>query len=374
MKKIFKSSFSTFGLILLLSITINSCRSQSKTSETIEDATERSFLGIFTHTEPVLGMDDKIESLKKVLAQNPYISGVTIKIRWKDFHPTKEKIEWEKLEELIEIASSNGKLVRLGIFGGYFSPDWVYDEGCWKVEASRGTTTVPWDKKFMKLFSADVKAVAKRYANDSRVFMVGVVGHNYKGEEMHAPSEKYFKDYNWSEEIVLDNWKYWIDLYDSLYPNKQLNLVVSQMYPQRHELPRKVTAYFLEKCIGRAVLQTDQLNGREAKLPLSGQICKEYSNMVANGHETVGSFKEQPKRQGTAEMTIYKLRLMGNPLFIQLWRRDCDDPKYSKALLDVIEEYKKLSLDEMKARLIKEGLFVEKSDYKFVKKNQKKLI
>lgn len=343
---------------------------QSMVPETFEKGTTSPFLGIFTHTEPVYGMDSKIQSLKDVISKNPYISGVTLKIRWNDFHPEKNIIEWKKLEELIEIASSNGKYVRLAIWGGYYSPYWVYKEGCYKLEGPKGSTTVPWDKKFMELFSADVKAVAKIYANDPRVFMVGILGHNYKGEEMHAPKTQYFKDYGWSKEIIIDNWKYWIDLYDSLYPTKKLNLVVSQMYPGMTDFPERVVAYFLEKCSERAVLQTDQLNGRESKLPISGQICKKFSSIAPNGHETVGSFKEQPERQGTAEMTVYKLRLMGNPLFIQLWRRDCSDPQYCKRFLDAMEKYEDLSLNEMKQQLIREGLYIEESDYIFKKKKK----
>lgn len=219
----------------------------------------------------------------------------------------------------------------------------------------------------MELFTADVKAVAERYANDERVFMVGVLGHNYKGEEMHAPSPDLFKEYGWSEEKVVENWKYWIDLYDELYPTKKLTVVVSQMYPGKNDLPEKVVGYFLEKCKGRAVLQTHQLNGREAVLPLSGEICKKYSHISPNGHETVGSFKEQPERQGTPEMTIYKFRLMGNPMFIQLWRRDCNDPKYAKGLLDTWEKYKNMTVDEMKSQLMNEGLYIEKSDFRLQK-------
>ena len=360
-----KCYFFGIFLVIILFLDVNNSHAQAVIPKTFEIGETATFMGIFTHTEPVYGMDRKIQSLKDLLTQNPYISGITLKIWWEDFHPEKDKIEWGKLEELIEIASSNGLYVRLAIWGGYHSPDWVYEEGCKKLEGPLGTTTVPWDKKFMELFSADIKAVATHYANDPRVFMIGVLGHNFKGEEMHAPSVEYFKGFDWSEEIIIANWKYWIDLYDSLYPTKKLNIVVSQMYPGKPELPGKVVAYFLGKCSGRAVLQTDQLNGREAKLPMSGQICKDYYSIAPNGHETVGSFKEQPERQGTPEMTIYKLRLMGNPLFIQLWRRDCTDPQYCKSLLDAMDKYKCLLLNEMKHQLIEEGLYIEESDYKF---------
>jgi hypothetical protein len=367
MNILFKSCFSVILAIMVLSA--NDVSAQPIVPKTFEKGVQAPFLGLFTHTEPTLGMDNKIQNVKSVIAKNPYISGITIKIWWKDFHPEKNKIEWEKLEELITIISSSGKLVNLAIWGGYYSPDWVYNEGCAKVEGPLGSTIVPWDPKYMELFSADIKAIAAKYANDRRIFMVGVLGHNFKGEEMHAPPVEIFKDYNWSESKVFENWKYWIDLYNSLYPNKKLSIVISQMYPGKNDLPEKVVSYFLEKCSGRAVLQTHQLNGREAIRSMS--ICEKYSNITPNCHEMVGSFKEQPERQGTPEMTIYNFKQMGNPLYLQLWRRDCEDPQYAKALLEAWEKYKRMTMSEMKEQLIKEGLYIEKSTWnmqEFLKK------
>lgn len=369
MKIHFKFYFSFLLAIMILSA--NCISAQPIVPKTFEKGSTAPFLGLFTHTEPIKGMDEKIQSVKELIATNPYISGITMKIWWKDFHPEKNKIEWEKLEELIQLASSNKKLVNLAIWGGYYSPEWVYKEGCAKVEGPFGSTIVPWDPKYMELFSADIKAIAAKYANDPRIFMVGVLGHNFKGEEMHAPPVDLFKDYNWSESKVFENWKYWIDLYNSLYPNKKLSVVISQMYPGKNDLPEKVVTYFLEKCSGRAVLQTHQLNGRDANFSLSGDICKKYSNIAPNGHETVGSFKEQPERQGTPEMTIYKLKSMGNPLFLQLWRRDCSNSQYAKALIEAWNKYKDMTVDEMKSRMKEEGLYIEKSTWnerEFLKK------
>ncbi|MDP3915441.1 MAG: hypothetical protein Q8R96_17080 [Bacteroidota bacterium] len=322
------------------------------------------FLGIFTHTEPVKGLDDQIISAGKLLENNHYIAGLTLKIKWKDFHPEKDKIEWQKLETLISMASSMGKLVTFALISGYSTPNWVIDSGTAKIQTKDGIAPVPWDTTYMRLFSDDVKAISKLYANDDRVTMVEVLGHQFRGEEMHAPNKDLFMEFGWSKDVVVANWKYWINLYDSLYPKKKLDLIVSQMYDGTPELPELVAAYFLEKCAERAVLQTDQINGREGgRIPGSGELCKKFSDLVPNCHEMVGSFKEQPERQGTVEMTIYNFKQMGNPYYLQLWRRDCDDPAYAKALLDVWEKYKEMTVSQMKNKLVKEGLYIEKSTW-----------
>jgi len=185
---------------------------------------------------------------------------------------------------------------------------------------------------------------------------------------MHAPAADAMRPFGWSEETVLHNWKFWIDRYAELFPKKKLNLIVSQMYKGRDggpDLPGKVAAYFMEKCAGRAVLQTHQLQGRQDALAESAQICGQYARLAPNCHEMVGSFKEQPDRQGSPAMTLYNTKQAGNNvLYLQLWRRDCNDPQYAKALLDAWEKYHALNAAEMKTRLIAEGLYVEKSNWR----------
>jgi hypothetical protein len=365
----------TFNSALLLMMTFLQGASQTfnqKPLVVFKAGEEASFIGLYTHTEPSRNLDEQIASAAKLLEKNPYISGLTLKIKWKDFHPEKDKIEWQKLELLISMAAAKKKMVTLALLAGYSTPAWVLKSGVAKIQTIDGVAPVPWDTAYMRLFSNDIKAVAKLYAKDKRVTMVEVLGHQFRGEEMHAPNKDLLKEFNWSKDVVIANWKYWINLYDSLYPQKKLNLVVSQMYDGVPELSEIVAAYFLERCAGRAVLQTDQLNGREGGIiPGSGELCKKLSDLAPNCHEMVGSFKEQPERQGTPEMTIYNFKQMGNPYYLQLWRRDCDDPQYAKALLEAWEKYKRMTVSEMKEQLIKEGLYIEKSTWnmqEFLKK------
>lgn len=325
------------------------------------------FLGVFTHVEPIVDMPQKVESLKALLAGNPYISGITMKLQWKQFHPEKDRIDWENLEQLISIAASAGKFVNLALIPGAATPEWVYAEGAQKAGplkwAKQNThVPLPWDPKFMELYLGDLKAIAERYGNDPRVFQVQVMGHNYNpnGEEMHAPSVASMEPYGWTREIVLENWKYWIDQYNTLFPKKKLSLIVSQMYggESARDLPQLVAKYFVEQCKGRAVLQTHQLGGRTDFVTESGAICREFANLAPNCHEAVQSFSEAPEKQGSAAMTLYNARQRGdNLLYLQLWRRDCNDPKYAKAVVDAWNKYSSLSLEDMKARLIADGVY-----------------
>lgn len=325
------------------------------------------FLGLFTHLEPYIPFADKLASLERLIARNPHIAGVTLKIQWKQLHPAKNTYDWEGLERLVATAAAAGKLVNFALIPGAASPDWIYSDGVHKagpLEFGRQNTHVPlpWDRRFMELYTADLRLFAERYAGDPRIFQIEVLGHNYNpgGEEMHAPTVEAMKPYDWSKEKVLENWKYWVDLYATLFPRQKLSLVVSQMYRgSGMELPEKVAAYFVERCAGRAVLQTHQLTGRIDRVAESGQICAEHARLAPSSHEAVLSFKETPERQGTPAMTLYNARQGGdNLLYFQFWRRDCEDPKYAQAFAEAWEKYGRVPLGELKARLTADGLYV----------------
>ena len=333
-----------------------------------EPGKQAPFMGLISHLEPHFSMEDKIYSLQG-LVKNPHLSGVTLKMQWQQLHPQPDVVDWENLETLISIAASAGKLVNIGIMPGGGSPEWIYEAGAQKIGPTRVgartvTAPIPWDSRFMDLFSADIRELGARYADDPRVFSVEVLGHNYNhaGEEMHAPAVSEMEPFGWSREKVLDNWKYWINEYNEAFPKKKLVLIVSQMYrgpEDERDLPGAVTKYFLEQCQGRAILMTHQLQGRRDVLGFGPAMCAEYREQAPNGHELGASLKENPERLGSLPMTIYMFLKAGNPLFLQVWRRDCDDPQYARSMLDAWKKYGAgRTAEECKALLEKEGLYV----------------
>lgn len=326
------------------------------------------YLGIFTHLEPAFNFDDKMESLVEVIESNPYISGITLKIQWQHFHPEEGTIDFEGLERLIETASEAGKLLTLGLIPGGASPDWIYDHGVAKLESVRAgirtiTAPVPWDEKYIELYKNDVRRLAERYADDPRVWAVKVLGHNYNawGEEMHAAHVDDVLPHGWSERVFLENWKLWVDFHQKVYPDKKLMLVVSQNYrgANSENLSRIVADYFVRETQGRGILMSHQLHGRADGLAFGPTIARDYAGLAPNAHELVMSLKETPERQGTPEMTVFNFAQMGNPLFIQLWRRDSTDPQYARAVQRAWEKYAWLPMEEMKKQMKEDGVYIE---------------
>jgi Beta-galactosidase. len=330
------------------------------------------FLGVFTHVEPAFSLEDKLHSMKQVIERNPFITGITLKIQWKQFHPEPDRIDFEGLEALIDTAARAGKLVTLGLIPGGASPEWIYDFGVKKVGPVRAgartvTAPVPWDYRYLEIYWGDLRRIQARYGNDPRVWAIKVLGHNYNhvGEEMHAPPAAELKPYGWTKHKFLENWKVWIDLYDEMFPNKKLILVVSQNYtgePGAEALSEGVARYFVEKCQGRAILMSHQLHGRHDGLAFGPEICRKLSDLAPNAHEFVGSMKETPERQGTMPMVIYNTVQAGNPIFLQLWRRDCDDPTYVKQVLEAWNRYGWILRESLELVLKDENLFVDRAN------------
>lgn len=320
------------------------------------------FLGIFSHAKTVVDLDEKLQDVQQLCQVNPYISGATVKVHWNHLHPEPDRLRLEELEQIVDVLASHDKLVVLAVIPCFHTPDWAYEAGVQRVGpvtigGMQTFTALPWDPKFKELFIADLRALADRYADDPRIMAIGVMGHNYKGEEMHTPKElDLLKEHGWSRELALADWKGWIDLYGELFPKKKLILTISQMYKDK-ELPIEVATYFVDRHQGRAILQTHQLNGRSAKMGESSRVCQQLHGRAPHSHEMVGSFSEQPQRQGSPEMVVYNAVAIGNPLFFQLWRRDCDDPSYAKALYDAWTRYGEMSPEQIKADLEARGLF-----------------
>lgn len=328
------------------------------------------FLGFFSSTEPNYGLADATRFIEHVIAHNPYISGFTVRLQWRVFHPEKERIEWEALERLIATAAAADKLVTISLLPGGASPSWIYEEGVLKVGPVRNgariiTTPVPWDPVYMRLFTADLEAIARRYGDDPRVFAMTVLGQNfnYLGEEMHAPSVEAFLPFGWTERRVLENWRYWIETYDRLFPRKKLMLVVSQSYRGADHLARKITRLFAERCAGRGFTQTHQLTGRGERWAFGPQICHDFAGQLPASHEIFSSLKYIPWRNGGLPMWVFNANRIGRVPLLQMWSRDAEDTEVAEKLREAWAKYGTVPVNEAEARIRADGHYIVSTPY-----------
>jgi len=346
------------------------------------------FLGVFTHTEADKPLADQRKQIETVLEANPLLKGVSIKFGWRLINPQKEVFEMDDLQGLIRSIDSRKKLVNFHMFpGGDHTPGWIYEAGVRRfhvkdapvkatpeAKTNPATTPVPWDETYMRSWETCLKRVAPVINAESSLYAVGIYGHNYKGGEMHMPKGKAdmeeWKNLGWSEEVVLDNWKHWIDCYAALFPRKKLILVISNLYGSAtSSLTGKIADYAAAKYPDRIILQNMQLHGRYDYLKSQDSQAGaqvRYRGRIPSSWETVGSYYEQPLRQGSVEMMMFNA-FKASPHFIQLWNRDSSNPEFTRRILEVYDEFKGQSPDEIKSRLVKEGKYHDRNTTEFMK-------
>ena len=341
------------------------------------------YIGNFSKTvTQTMTLEGNLKFMQDNIARNKaatgdiQIRGLSITIPWNELHPAENTYDWKGLDDLVKFCGDNGIKCQLSLYAGMYSPDWIYAAGVKGINVTASSEAmyvpIPWDQKYMELLTNDIELLAEKYADDPRVQQVQVTGHTYGTLEMHAPD---ISDYTSqgiaiSPQIILDNWKYWVDLWGKLFPAKDLVLVLSQMYSgggnsYNSDLSRAVTDYFVTKYQGRAILSTHQLHGKwdiGPRLEAGGdndpfRICKEYSDRAPNGHEMVASFSN-PDRQGTMEMTILNLKYMGNPYFMQFWKNETTQGTFFGDMQQMYDKYKNMSYQQMKASLIAEGKYL----------------
>jgi len=382
-------------LIFILLAAIHACGKTGKPTGTEE--TKGTWLGAFTHVST--GMDsvwsaaggeqvfDALEmKARTVKERNPRIRGVTIKVLWRHINPSPDEFYFEGLDRLLATLEADRMQAILSLFpGGMSAPDWIYGEGAKKFisntqyEGAYLYGPVPWDEKYMIFWKNCLEKLAGKINDDPRVFAVAILGHNFIGQEMLMSYANSAEDLErWdalgrSDRVVYDNWVHWIDLYARLFSKKKLVLTLGPFYGEwgKVDLTDQLAQYAVDKYGNRIILQILALHGRfdglgncltYADPDMCAASMIRNRDRVFSGFETLGSFIEEPGRQGNVEMTVYNA-LKTNPLFIQLWYRDAispDGPEIAQKIDDLYRKYRDWMPEDIKNDLIREGRYLDK--------------
>jgi hypothetical protein len=110
----------------LLSLTIVGCliliEPRASTAQQVAARTPPT--GIFVVKEFVEGKDS---SLAPAVFENPSISGVALRIGWRELEPTSGNFRWEMLDDLFARATTSRKAVGLIIVPGFETPAWALE-------------------------------------------------------------------------------------------------------------------------------------------------------------------------------------------------------------------------------------------------------
>lgn len=109
-----------------------------------------------------------------------YIDGTRARSGWFAFQPTSGDLyDWDQLDALMDVATTNSKVVGLSIGGGIRTPQWVYDAGAIPFNVNEPNVAImpmPWDPVYQQKFGAFVHALGDRYDSHPNLAYVLISG------------------------------------------------------------------------------------------------------------------------------------------------------------------------------------------------------
>jgi hypothetical protein len=181
------------------------------------------------------------ERLELRSLNNPFISGVSAQINWRDIEPAQGQPDWTRLDELFAAAESSKKWVHLLIFPGFFAPAWA-KEGAetdmFSIPYGPGAGTIeklpmPWNKVYLSRWFAFLKQVSDRYGRSPAFKMIGAAGPTSVSAEMTLPNNpqdhKKWLDHSYTAEKYLGAWHEVFRVYADYFPNQCVSLTAPNL-------------------------------------------------------------------------------------------------------------------------------------------------
>lgn len=172
---------------------------------------------------------------KVALVGHSAISGMTSYVTWADIEPTKDQMDFSRLDADIAIARAAGKKITIGVFAGRDGlPGWLASAGVRLWMNSQGTTLIhPGDATFVALWQQRVARLGQRYDTDPTVVQVTICG--AAGTLCGPRYPELPADVTYDQ--LVSNWSQVIDAYIAAFPNTYLNLEVHLTASYGTQLP-----------------------------------------------------------------------------------------------------------------------------------------
>lgn len=198
------------------------------------------------------------------LLDNEDVNGISATFTWRDLNPQEDKYEWQKLDNLLELAKKHDKTLILrvttcGVDENAVSdtPDWVLEgEGKESVvktltykDAAGKDHKMPifWDSSYLAKWGNFVQDMGKRYDKNTALHSVGITGGGVRGGTLVVPEltvpinkEKYkelervlVKEHGMSQRQLVEHWKYVADIFPKAFPTARLNFNIDPPTPNR---------------------------------------------------------------------------------------------------------------------------------------------
>jgi len=247
-------------------------------------------------------------SMNLELLKNPFMSGVSVQINWRDIEPVQGKPDWSKLDELFAAAEASKKWVQLDIFPGFFSPAWALEGAktdLFEIPYGPDGGTVaklpmPWDRVYLNRWFTFVKQLSERYGRSPAFRMIAAAGPTSVSSEMTLPQsraaiQKWLNN-SYTPGKYLGAWEETFRVYADSFPNQCVSLAapgvpIPGAGPKDRASHLRAKADVIERAIRvfgrRLAIQSNDLHAGHAQVEAfdGTEFINSYSGRIITGFE-----------------------------------------------------------------------------------------
>jgi len=317
-----------------------------------------------------------LRAIDRNLSDNPYITGVYIIYHWRLLEPQPGRLDFSRLDQVIERVRRHGRYYKLAINPGIYSPEWLYDQGARAFDTSGSNPArkqiyqqpiripVPWDPVFQTRYFDTLAKVAQHYRADKQFRAITLTVATFMSPEWHLPKSardrQRWQELGGSIERLEKTWTAGIDRFAALFPDQYLVLEASSYPLGRKALGDAVIDHAATRYAGRFAVQINQLNGRRDQAGQMGyrkllDYERRYPDLVVGLQNLKGWGSERLReKQGSMQMTTYNFIQAGGDYW-ELWYHDGNSREICRDLANLQQDAARLGLDGFRKKLIKEG-------------------
>jgi hypothetical protein len=149
----------------------------------------------------VYALSDGKAAIPPTVLSNPNVDGLALRCWWDELEPYEGTFDWRQIDDQIAAAHAHGKKVSLGITAGIHTPAWVYAGGAsyftfvWDKSwgpppCSKQRIPIPWDPVYLARWTAFVRSLGARYAENPAVAYIKITGINAGTQETLLPHSR----------------------------------------------------------------------------------------------------------------------------------------------------------------------------------------
>jgi hypothetical protein len=201
----------------------------------------------------------------------------------------------------------------------------------------------PWDKTYLKLWTAFVNALGKRYGSDNAVTLVHMAGPTASSAEMHLPkrreAKKLTEDAGYTKKRIVDAWKAVIDAYSKAFPEKALALNVAIPF-RKDGAMEDIIRYGISTLGQRFCTQGNWLSAhtRDSFVPYKTIESFKADKGITVGFQMLGASANE-SRQGPLDLSIQK-GLNAGAKYFEIYEADIKDVRNAPLLKEISDKLK----------------------------------